>query len=131
MSDTKIHIFDRETNTLNYSAGDTIIEQGQAADRMYVVQSGEVEIHLLAGVTETVEAGGFFGEMSLISSEPRSATVTAKTDVKLVPVDQNRFKFMVQETPNFALTVMRVLVERLRRRNAYVAELLANQNNPL
>ncbi len=124
MSDTKIHIFDRETNTLDYKAGETILKAGEPADKMFVVKEGEVEIHIQPGVTEVVDAGGFFGEMALITNEPRSATVVAKTDCKLVAVDVNRFKFMVSETPNFALVIMRVLVERLRRRNAYVAELL-------
>jgi CRP-like cAMP-binding protein len=55
--------------------------------------------------------------MALIDSEPRSATVTAITDVELVPVSEKQFLFLVSQTPYFALKVMRVLAERLRVTN--------------
>ena len=44
----------------------------------------------------------------------RSATAVAHTDVRLAPIDQNRFMYMVQETPFFALKVMHLMAERLR-----------------
>ncbi|MDX2163310.1 MAG: cyclic nucleotide-binding domain-containing protein [bacterium] len=124
MTDTKIHIFDRSTDFVLHKAGEVIFNKGDDAQFMYVVIEGEVEIELLENLTEIVDQGGFFGEMALITDEPRSATVRAKTDVKLVPVDERRFLFMLQETPGFSITVMRVLVERLRRRNQHVANLL-------
>lgn len=66
-------------------------------------------------VVETVEKGGLFGEMALIEKENRVATAVAKTDCRVVAVDETRFLFLVQQTPNFALHVMRVLSDRLRR----------------
>ena len=56
----------------------------------------------------------FFGEMALIDLEARSATAVAKTDCSLVPINEKRFLYMVEETPFFAITVMRVLSRRLR-----------------
>ena len=129
MTDTKIHIFDRSTDFVEFKVGDVIFNQGDAATNMYVVIEGEVEIDILPDLTETVDKGGFFGEMALISDEPRSATVRAKTDCRLVPVDERRFDFMVQETPGFAITLMRILVQRLRRRNQHVADLLKQVNH--
>jgi hypothetical protein len=58
-----------------------------------------------------------FGEMALIDSEPRSATAVAITDVELVPISEKQFLFLVSQTPYFALTVMRVLAQRLRATN--------------
>jgi CRP/FNR family cyclic AMP-dependent transcriptional regulator len=52
-----------------------IFKDGDAPDKMYVVISGVVEIHLRDAVIETVPQGGTFGEMALIDSSPRSATV--------------------------------------------------------
>jgi CRP-like cAMP-binding protein len=52
--------------------------------------------------------------MALIDDSPRSATVIAKTDVKLVPISRERFMFLVQNTPFFAIEVMQTLVGRLR-----------------
>jgi CRP-like cAMP-binding protein len=62
-----------------------------------------------------VVSRGFFGEMALIDGGTRSATAIAKTDCKLVPITEKQFLFMVQETPFFALRVMRTLTARLRR----------------
>ena len=53
--------------------------------------------------------------MALIEKERRTATAVAKTDAKIVSVDERRFLFLIQQTPNFALHVMRVLSDRLRR----------------
>lgn len=53
--------------------------------------------------------------MALIDRNTRSATAVAKTACKLVPIDEKRFKFLVQQTPNFALQLMRIIAERLRR----------------
>ncbi|MFN8527613.1 MAG: cyclic nucleotide-binding domain-containing protein [Anaerolineae bacterium] len=131
MHDTKISIFNRASDYKQFKQGDVIFQRGDPAHEMYVVIDGEAEIHLMDNLTEVVAQGGFFGEMALISDEPRSATVTAKTDCKIVPVDEKRFNFMVSETPNFALTIMRVLVERLRRRNQHVADLLKTLNQEI
>jgi CRP-like cAMP-binding protein len=84
---------------------------------MYAVVEGQVDIFVNGKLVETVEAGGIFGEMALIDAESRTATAVARTDTKVVPVDERRFLFLIQQTPNFALHVMRVLSERLRRIN--------------
>jgi CRP/FNR family cyclic AMP-dependent transcriptional regulator len=54
--------------------------------------------------------------MALIDAKPRSLSAVARTDCKLAAVDRQRFSFMVTETPYFALHVMQVMAERLRRR---------------
>jgi len=51
--------------------------------------------------------------MSLVDCRPRSASAIARTACKLAPIDVRRFGFLVQETPGFALRVMRVMAERL------------------
>lgn len=61
--------------------------------------------------------GEIFGEMALIDNEPRSATIVAETDCVLVPVSEAQFLFMTSEAPYFGLSLMRVLVERLRAAN--------------
>ncbi len=71
-------------------------------------------------ISETLEADGIFGEMALIDDSPRSATAIALTDVTLAPIKENQFLFLVQNTPFFALSVMRVLAHRLRRQNKMV-----------
>jgi CRP/FNR family cyclic AMP-dependent transcriptional regulator len=88
---------------------------------MYVVREGEVEIVIGDQVFETVGPGSLFGEMALIDAQPRSATARAKTDCTVVPIDEQRFIFLVQQTPYFSLQLMGVLVARLRRMNAWTS----------
>ena len=52
---------------------------------------------------------------ALIDGQPRSARATAKTDCKLARIDERRLMFLIQQTPNFGLELMRILVGRLRR----------------
>ena len=122
---TTIDYFRNSTDFETFAAGDVIFKQGDAsAGRMYVVIGGEVDVTINGKFVHTIGEGGIVGEMALIDTQPRSATVTAKVESKLVPVDEARFKFMVQQTPFFAIQVMRVLVERLREATAIGAEYL-------
>ena len=98
-----------------YAAGDVIFSEGDKGDAMYVVPTGEVVIERGGHVMETLGGGGIFGEMALIDGSPRSATVRAKTDCEVAPINQKSFLFLVHETPYFAIAVMRALADRLRR----------------
>ena len=84
--------------------------------RMFFLTEGTVELTAGGRLLETVWPGDVFGEMALIDHAPRTATVTAKTDCRLVPIDEPRFLNHVHRTPFFALQVMRIMNERLRRR---------------
>jgi CRP/FNR family transcriptional regulator, cyclic AMP receptor protein len=95
-------------------AGSVIFRQGEAADQLFVIKSGEVRIQIGNRTITELSAGDIFGEMALIDNEPRSATAVAMTDVELVPVSEKQFLFLVSQTPYFALKVMRVLARRLR-----------------
>jgi CRP/FNR family cyclic AMP-dependent transcriptional regulator len=115
-----LHIF-RHAETVDFSAGETVFEQGDTGTAMYVVAEGEVEILSWPVVLETARPGSVIGEMALIDHAPRSATAVAKTNCKLVAVDHRRFEFLVQQTPYFALEVMQLMAERLRTANSRIA----------
>jgi CRP/FNR family transcriptional regulator, cyclic AMP receptor protein len=102
-------------NDRHYTAGQQIFIEGDAASEMYVVIDGEVDISFRGRPLETIGKGGIFGEMALVSDQPRSADATARSDCALMPLDQKRFEYMVQQTPYFAIEVMRVMAGRLRR----------------
>ena len=110
------HLFRNSEFFIPFKAGDTVFKEGDAGDQMYVVLEGEVDIIVRNNVVETVRVDNFLGEMALIDERPRSATAVAKTDCKLAPINQNRFKFLVQQTPHFALHLMQGMAERLRHR---------------
>jgi len=116
-----IDLFRNANDVETYAAGHRIFEEGsEGGDRMYGVKEGLVEILVHGAHVEAVGPGGIFGEMSLIDSSRRSATAIAKTDCVVVPVDAKRFNFLVQQTPMFALQVMRIMADRLRRMDARI-----------
>jgi CRP/FNR family cyclic AMP-dependent transcriptional regulator len=98
-------------------AGEVIFKDGDEANEFYVVRSGQVTVRLGNRTLDTLGEGEIFGEMALIDAGPRSAAVVAETDCIIVPVSEKQFLFMISEAPYFALSVMRVLVERLRHTN--------------
>ena len=110
----------QEKDLLRLTAGQPLFQVGDTADRMYVLMSGEAEVQVRGRVVEKATVGAILGEMSLIDRSPRSATVMARTDCSLLPIDERSFAFLVQRAPNFALHVMRVMADRLRRADAWI-----------
>ncbi len=104
----------------SYRAGEAIFERGDPAECMYVVADGEVEVSVGGQRVNVLGRESIFGELALIAKEPRSATARALTDCRLVEIGEKRFLYLVHETPNFALEVMRVLAARLRSHDPVV-----------
>lgn len=100
-----------------HAAGTTIVRKGEPAAEMFLVRKGRVAIQLDGETVEEVGSSGIFGEMALIDREPRSASALAITDCEIVPIDERLFTILVQDAPYFALDVMRVLTDRIRRMN--------------
>jgi len=112
---TPLSLFQNDPMAEPLKAGQTLFSQGEPGDHMYVVLSGEVDLKIGDTVVETVTEGGIFGEMALIDHRDRSATAVGKSDGTVVPVNQKRFLYLVQNTPFFAVEVMEVMADRLRR----------------
>jgi voltage-gated potassium channel len=92
-------------------AGTTIIRKGERGDAMYLIASGRVEVASAAGNVR-LEEGDFFGEMALLSREPRSATVTALRATDLLILDADEFLRLVDRLPDVGTKVRAVASER-------------------
>jgi CRP-like cAMP-binding protein len=112
-----------------YHAGDVIFKEGDSGKYMYVVKAGSVELRVGKKVIEKLDEGHIFGEMALVDSDPRSATAIASTDCQLVPLDMEKFQYMVRQSPYFAVEVMQVLAARLRRMNQETIILTKNSSS--
>ena len=117
MQDSFMPLFQHVKNTVTYHAGDVIFNEGDEGTVAYVVLEGELEVSLHGHHLDSAGEGSIVGEMALVDNERRSGTVTAKTDVKLAPITQKEFVFMIQETPYFALHVMHIMANRLRKQH--------------
>jgi small-conductance mechanosensitive channel len=105
------------TRTSSYMPSELILRQGDAGHTLFIVQSGEVSILLGRSGGSTAEvarlgAGKFFGEMSLMTGERRSATVQAATECELVEVDKAAFHEIITAAPHIAERVTEVLIAR-------------------
>lgn len=111
-------IFKDAENSQIYAPGETIFEEGQEGEVMYVLIEGQVEIAAGEAVIDVLSPGDIFGEMALIDNSPRSGTARALSRCKVAPVDEFNFVHYVQHSPLFALEVMKVMASRLRRQMA-------------
>lgn len=108
----------RNGEEISLDAGQILFNKGDAGSEIYIVRSGELQILDGNQVFETIGPGGIVGEMALVDGSPRSATVRASAPSEVIPFNEKRFLFMVQQTPHFALRVMKVMSARLRAMNA-------------
>ena len=114
-------LFANNPDIVRIAAGQPLFSVGDEGHRLYVLTTGQAEVIVNNRVVETIQHGNIVGEMGLVSPGPRSATVVALTDCEFVAVDERRFQYLVQQTPFFAMQVMRVLAERLRAANQLLA----------
>ena len=99
---------------VEFSAGSVIITEGEVGNQMYVVMEGEAIISLKGKELARAVQGELIGEMALISSDIRSATVTARTDCTLARIDQKSFESMLRYVPDFSIYVINLLANRLQ-----------------
>ena len=114
----KLTMFADEENPRNCEAGEAIFREFDMGAEMYVVLEGKVELTINGVALETLGPGEPFGEMALIDQAPRTATAIARTPCKLAVISEKRFLFLVQTAPHFALQIMKVMADRLRKMNA-------------
>lgn len=125
---TSLGLLRYEDHYLTLKKGETIFKEGDLGDTMFVVRSGTVELQICGRLVETLQRGDFMGEMALVDQEPRSATAFCATDCQVVPIDRERFQYLVKETPFAALEVMQKMADRLRRMNRATAVILRDKN---
>ena len=101
-----------------YSAGETIISEGEHGDSLFLIVEGRVRVH--RGDTDLAHLGpkDYFGEMSILDGEPRSASVTAGADCLLLCISQAGFQAILSRHFEVALTIIKTLTHRLRMADA-------------
>ena len=104
-----------------HPARTVIFTEGDTAEYLYVILSGEVELSMHGAKLEVEKTGGIIGEMALFESATRSSTATALTDVTLARLDRDQISGMMLESSGFSQQVMVVLANRLRAVNNYIA----------
>jgi CRP/FNR family cyclic AMP-dependent transcriptional regulator len=104
-----------------YRDGEEIVRQGNSGDSMYVVQSGRVEVVQSSDAGEQhlafLDAGDFFGEMSVFEKEVRSATVRAAGESRVLKIDKKTLLRRIREDPLLAVNLLKTMSHRIRYLN--------------
>jgi len=96
------------------SEGEILAERGESGDTMYVIVDGEVQVVGPDGQELAVRGvGDFIGEMAVISSQPRAASLIATSPLRVLEIQKPAFEAILRERPETALALMRVLCDRL------------------
>jgi CRP-like cAMP-binding protein len=105
------------------SENEIIFNQGDLGDSLYVIVDGKVRVHDRERLLNYLGERDVFGEMALLDPEPRSATVTAEEPTRLFRLDQAPFYELMDERPEIAVGIIRILTGRLRNRVNDIAQL--------
>lgn len=110
-----MRLFARKAGTsMTFPSGSVVFNKGDPGATMYVVQSGVIEMVIGDTVIEVCGPNEAIGFMSMIDNAPRSSTARVKEACELSVIDQRKFRFMVDEVPNFALYIMGAMARRIR-----------------
>ena len=98
----------------SFAEGDTITVEGESGLGFFVIEDGNATVSRDGNIVRNLGPGDYFGEVALIDSGPRSATVVASTDLRCRGMTAWEFKPFVEEHPDVAWSLLQQLVARLR-----------------
>ena len=129
LAEPELARFAEVTREREYPRNSVILFEDDPGDALYIVSTGQVKVVLIGEdgrevILSVLGDGDFFGEMSLIDDEPRSAHVIAMKDSHLLVLRRDDFQAQLQQHPPVALKVLRVLVQRLRRADEKIGSLV-------
>src|SRR5262245_12171654 len=108
--------------------GTVVTQIGEPGESFFVIIDGTLAVRTPVGAGSRLQPGDFFGEMSLLDGEPRSATIVAMTDVRLLIVDRSHFWRLLDETPDLIRRMLTILSRRVRRLEQTVHAILHGTN---
>ena len=97
-----------------FAAGDPVFAEGEPGDALYLLVEGAVKVHRGGEQLAQLGARDVFGEMAVLDSQPRSASVTVLKDAVLLKIGRDDFRDILQERPEIGMGIIQVLSRRLR-----------------
>jgi CRP-like cAMP-binding protein len=104
----------RAVKTVEHRAGTVIAREGEPGIGLFVIDEGEAEVTIGGRKKATLGPRDFFGEIALLDGGPRTATVTATTDIKLLGLTEWVFRGLMQEHSSIAIKTLEAMAGRLR-----------------
>ena len=107
-------------SVVNFSAGQVLFRELDPPRFIYFILKGSVELSIHGRVVATINEGDAVGLLSLIDDQPRTVSARALEECELALLDKKKFRYMVEEIPNFVWFVFAELGARLRAANALI-----------
>lgn len=117
LSDRHLKAVAQQAKAVRFDPGSEICSEGQTGVGMHVVIEGETKVEIRGREVRKMGPGAFFGEIALLDGGPRSATVTAESDVLTVMVTSWNFINILKEHPEMTVALLKGVAQRLRERD--------------
>jgi CRP/FNR family transcriptional regulator, cyclic AMP receptor protein len=98
---------------IDLPAGKVMAEEGDRGREFFILLEGEADVTKGSQSINTMREGDFFGEIALITHMPRTASVTATTDVRVLVINERDFSSLIKKSPEVARDVAEALAERV------------------
>ena len=108
----------RQVEEITVSAGRVLVEEGTVGREFFFIIDGSATVRKGNRKVATLGPGNYCGELSLLDRQPRSATVTADTDLTLLVLDQRRFNGLLDDMPTLAHKLLAAMAQRIREADA-------------
>ena len=126
MDPTKLKLLAYTSDVVTYRAGQVLFRRGDVGDAAYVIIQGDAEVSIATDTGDIPVAhlkdGDFLGEIAILCDTPRTATVTASSDLKALRIRKERFFELLKQFPEMAIELTRLLAERLTRTTSELVE---------
>lgn len=114
----ELGIIDRASDVVTVPSGTDIVTEGTIGEGFYLLLEGQVTVRRRGRKIATLGPGSYFGELSLLDRLPRSATVTADTDARLLAIGHREFLKVLRDVPGLAQKLLVSMAARLREADA-------------
>jgi CRP/FNR family transcriptional regulator, cyclic AMP receptor protein len=104
----------KQVREIQHDAGHVIAAEGEPGAGLFVIDEGEADVTIGGRKVNHMKTGDFFGEMALLDGGPRTATVTATTDITLYALTEWVFRGLLAEHPGIAMRTLETMAGRLR-----------------
>lgn len=131
LNENELHRIVEFSRIAEFPEGARVTQIGEPGDSFFVLIDGTVVVRTPISAAGELHPGDFFGEMSLLDGEPRSATIVATTPVRLLVVDRSHFWRLLEEAPDLTSRILMTLSRRVRHLEQTIGARLHDTNPSL
>lgn len=120
LEENELAVLEAHAQPRSFAKNSVLMTEGESPDSLYLIEEGKVKVYLNDHTGREViltyeEAGGYLGEIALLDDAPRSASVVTLTPTRVLVISKSDFRSCIASNPDVALSIIRVLTQRVRK----------------